>query len=38
MRLIDIAGTKILTKDDWIDIERHLKNAQKKALENLMGH
>jgi predicted CopG family antitoxin len=38
VRLIDIAGTKILTKEDWTGIEKHLKNAQKKALESLMGN
>ncbi|MGD0510272.1 MAG: antitoxin VapB family protein [Candidatus Micrarchaeaceae archaeon] len=38
VKLIDIAGIKILTKEDWRDIEKHLKIAQKKALDNMMGN
>lgn len=38
VKLIDIAGIKILTKEDWSNIEKHLKNAQKKALDNMLGN
>lgn len=37
VKLIDIAGIKILTKEDWNDIEKHLKIEQKKALYTTAG-
>lgn len=36
-RLLEIAGTKILSRDDWKDIEIELRKAQKKTLKKLVG-
>lgn len=33
--LLDIAGSKILTRADWEAVEKHLEIAQRKALNKL---